>query len=386
MAEVPATDPQAPAEPAPQPHAAPAPQEPAPAPAAPQEPAQDPASTDDAVFHDAFAEFAVQKPEDEPKPPAPETPPAGDPPPEAPPLQAPPAGEPPGATQEPSAQAPQGPAPAEPAPQTPQEDIWASATPEQRAAVVTMAQHNQRLEQESRSNRGRLSKIMRENPEFFSDQRGPAPGAPSIEGDQTGGQDPATGEDPGGDKATPFATTQWTEFAKDYPDIAAPIKDIVAGLHDHNQSLYRQVQEISTGLSEEYMDRQEDALTTVHADWREVTRSQPFTDWLREEPKYVQEGAIANADAIVDAAGAAHLLTRFKQETGAAPPPPPLPQPPQTPAATGGRPTQPLGRQRRRRLAAVTPTPQRGTGAGGGPPDDFESSFAYYARQPQPAP
>ncbi len=227
------------------------------------------------------------------------------------------------------------------------ENIWADATPEQRAAFEA-------AQQENRSHRGRASRLDR----LEAASRAPTPAAA-----------------PAADAATPETDENWEQFKTEYPEVAAPMEQRfdtrMAKLEAENADLRGQVNGITDAHLQDAIESEEALLVQRHPDWRQLTATEDFHNWRAQQPRYVQEGFARNGNVIVDGHEAASLLDMF---TGGATPD----AKPSETTATSGKVTR---RERRLKSAVQTESGQAGPGAG--PPEgDFDAAFDHFAALP----
>lgn len=242
------------------------------------------------------------------------------------------------------------------------DDIWSTASEQQRAAYQAAQQRLQSLEHDSRSNRGRVGALQREVDTLKKQLAASTKAAGS------------TGQDQDSTDA------DIRRLQEEYPEVARPVLKELSSLRTQlSQALERLDQRDSTEAQaqrEQALDREEQALTQMHPDWMEVTANPAFSQWLNTQPRYVMEAIQRNGEAIQDAAEAADVIGRFKahQGMGAAT---------AAPSASGaitatGAPAN-LAARRQRQLESGAAVTSRGAGPAGGPPDDFEAAFSYYA-------
>ncbi len=239
-----------------------------------------------------------------------------------------------------------------------QPDIWADATPEQRAAFEA-AQH------ENSSNRERVQAQNRKISDLLSQPGAAQPAAPVSK--------PATTEE--GD---PVANEEWEKFEEEYPEVAGPISkrygNELAELKAENAKLRGEVSGINHIQRQEAIDTEEAVLLDRHPDWKAETSTPEFSEWLPNQPRYVQDGFQRNGDTISDGDEAASLMDLFKADMA-----PPAGQAPAEPRK------EPTGKAKRRaaRLTSAVSTESGQAGPGAGPPEgDFDSAFEHYAAQP----
>lgn len=241
------------------------------------------------------------------------------------------------------------------------DDIWSTASEQQRAAYQAAQQRLQSLEHDSRSNRGRVGALQREVDTLKKQLAASTKAAGS------------TGQDPDSTDA------DIRRLQEEYPEVARPVLKELSSLRTQlSQALTRLDQRDSTEAQrdrEQALDREEQALTQMHPDWMQVTGNPAFTKWLETQPRYVVEAIQRNGEAIQDAAEAGDIITRFKahQGMGAA-----TAAPSASGATATGAPAN-LAARRQRQLESGAAVTSRGAGPAGGPPDDFEAAFSYYA-------
>lgn len=254
----------------------------------------------------------------------------------------------------------------EPAPaaagESTKKDIWADATPEQKAAFEA-ADH------ENASHRTRASAQNRKITELMAASK------PAAEPAAAPAADPA---------ATKETDEKWAQFKEDYPEVAGPLADRmdrqdkeIAGLRGENENLRGQVTGITDAQAQASTNTEEAMLEQRHPEWEKLTASEEFVAWLPDQPRYVQEGFVRNGNTIIDGQEAADLMDLFtnSQEPAA-----------QTPEA-GAKPATDTNNgkatRRQRRLESAVSTEPGQAGPGAGPPEgDFDAAFDHFARQP----
>ncbi|WP_395452851.1 hypothetical protein ACHMW5_02345 [Azospirillum melinis] len=243
------------------------------------------------------------------------------------------------------------------------DDIWSTASEPQRAAYQAAQQRLQSLEHDSRSNRGRVGALQREVDTLKKQLAASTKAAGST------GQDQET------------ADADIRRLQEEYPEVARPVLKELSSLRTQlSQALTRLDQRDSTEAQaqrDQALDREEQALTQMHPDWMQVTGNPAFTKWLETQPRYVVEAIQRNGEAIQDAAEAGDIITRFKahQGVGAA-----TAAPSASGATATGAPAN-LAARRQRQLESGAAVTSRGAGPAGGPPDDFDTAFDYYAKR-----
>lgn len=232
-------------------------------------------------------------------------------------------------------------------------EVWNAASPDLKAYLRDQAKKIADLEHAERSNRGRISALQRQ-------LQGTAPAKPGA--GKGAGKPKSILDDPALKKAV-----------EEFPEVMGPLTPTLQQMDERTRRIEEALAQMNEGAREAYYLSQEDELTKAHPDWREITASREFGEWLTKQPKYVQDGIVRNGEHIVDAFEAADIVRRFKDQTQA-PQNPPNPQP-----QSNGQGKPNLDAKRQRQLqGAVTVTGKSGGGAAN-PPDDFEAAFNHYA-------
>lgn len=241
-------------------------------------------------------------------------------------------------------------------------DIWANATPEQRKAFEALNAQYRALEHTDRSNRGRIAAFQRQ----LAELQASAPEKPAAGDKGKGGQNVT---------AQIFeAKPTLKKFKEEYPEVAEPIQELFSTILEENANLRRELSGLSSERRQDALSKNEQALTEKHPDWKAVTAKPEFSRWVEQQPGYVQQAIIRNAEHIVDPNEAADIIGRFKEATGQMTPPNPSP-------SDGGGKTSTTETRRKRQLEAASSVVNKGPGAGASAPDDFESAFTYFANR-----
>lgn len=194
------------------------------------------------------------------------------------------------------------------------QDIWATASPELRAARDALtSEHKAALDKERHrynSDIGRVSSFQET--------------IKRLEGQLNTLR---TGKDGKGDAQPTKATTQaanalfdsqeWKEFEEDYPQLAAKQKAILSPLLGRVDGVERDLKGISQERDEKAILSNYDAVLADHSDYPEIKGSQAFRDWYasRKHLRSVADTVARNKDVVVDPTEVSDLLERFKRET-----------------------------------------------------------------------
>ena len=192
---------------------------------------------------------------------------------------------------------------------TPTSDIWANATPEQKAAFEAATSKATTLEHRVKSDEGRLARFQRERDELRKRN--------SIV------EEVAEQEDIG----EYLQSDEWKKVKADYGDDLAPVFKLAERLATRNQTLERQVGSLSEAevakTSQAYLDQ----LTEEVPDMGDLFSSEGFQPWLDAQPKLIRDMVERNWEAVVDPAEVKAVLDLYRPHSGlvketAAPSPP----------------------------------------------------------------
>lgn len=180
----------------------------------------------------------------------------------------------------------------------PGDDLFADATPEQRAYLQSLLADRDREAQAARSANGRYAATARqlaEKERQFNEQ------ISSIQ--QAGKQ----GDGTEANRQLDALESRIAAMREDYPDIADHMQGVADALRDGLRSEISQVKEPVNQLREQAKERQHEELITIetdelirrHPDAETVVVSQEFQAWIAQQPISVQN--IANSDSAADA-------------------------------------------------------------------------------------
>lgn len=159
-------------------------------------------------------------------------------------------------------------------------------------------------------------------------------------------------------------------FKEDYPDVANPVQEMIAAAHAETAALRASVAELNQQAQTLAIVQQQDMLAAQHPDWLSIARSSDFQAWILEQPRGVQDIAIRNQSAILDAGDAAVLFTLYKKTV--------------TPAANNSQ-NQPHQQQpatkRQHQLQSSVTAPHRGPAPAPDTADSFDATFKMRAAE-----
>lgn len=238
-------------------------------------------------------------------------------------------------------------------------DVWANATPEQRAAFEAAEAARKKLEQAERSNRGRLSALQRQINEL-TQQPKPAPAAGKGEQDQDRDADGF------------LASDDWKSFEGEYPEVAGPLGKLIGNLQEQITRQDKELSAIGDDRRQSAMEEQATLLADSHPDWQDVTSDSRIVEWANAQPRHIREALMRNANDIVDAEEAADVVGRFKDYLQSVDGGGNAQQQQDTPRADGGRGNgnKAQAGKRQRQLESATTARSRGPGAASGISED----------------
>lgn len=154
--------------------------------------------------------------------------------------------------------------------------------------------------------------------------------------------------------------SSWEELNEDFPEIAKAVdKRLSSQIDQAIAARFQQVEQtiapIQQRLQQETLNREYAALEAAHPDWRDVSQSNDFGQWLETQPAQVQ--SLINSTSAADAAW---LIDNFKRNTSTAPS---------------------LQQQRQQRLAASVGISSRRESRQPEATDDFDSAFDSAVRK-----
>ena len=243
-----------------------------------------------------------------------------------------------------------------------EKDIWANATPEQKAYIDT-------LTQSARSAAGRMSALMRRYPELF-DGRG------EVVERQPGSPAPKKAVAPSKEAKPPLAEDPDVKKLKeDFPEVAGPVMKMFEAQAEKTKEIQDQLDRRSASDQKSQFLENERLLGEQHSDWKEVAATPQFMAWLDAQPQLVKAAAQRNGDAIVNLEEAAFLFDTFKLAQGKAAAPNPAPPKSEDPPKTA------LSAKRQAQLeSSVTPTAKGAPKASTGVSDDPKQAWAEFER------
>lgn len=233
-------------------------------------------------------------------------------------------------------------------------DIWASAPPELRAAYEESRKQAERLEHQTRSDRGRISALQRKLDEAaFKGRDTPADTAPAA--------------------GSLVESDEFKALSAEYPEVATPIAKALQSLESRVARYEKQLAAVGEDRLQQATNEQETLLAERLPDWKEVasTRNaagQTIQEWVDTQPRHIREAALRNWESLVDAEEAADVIGRFKATLKASDGS--GKQPPEQ-----GRPNQLVEQRRRRLQSAVAPASRSPSAASGIPEDGDEEAI-----------
>lgn len=212
-------------------------------------------------------------------------------------------------------------------------DIWATASPEIRAAHEAEMAAARKAANDAKAQAGRMRKQFEEL-QASADKGADTPSSKTV-----------------GDTLD--------ESLAEFPEIAKPVKDALAPIAKQLETLTTaETNRLAERRQEvvEHIRSQQELLDAAHPGWEEEYTSGPkarlFYDWIQDQPKRLRDIALVhNAQHIFDAQGAIEVFDKFKSALAAA----------ENPTAGNGQ-TQELSAKRAAQLDGTT-SPRSPSGA-----------------------
>jgi hypothetical protein len=177
-------------------------------------------------------------------------------------------------------------------------DIWANATPEQRAALDALNGNVTRY-------RNMVVPLQRK----VSDLEHRVRTAPATPAASKPAADPAKAE-------------RLKRAKEEFPDVVEPIVNELDEIRAEQKTTTAKVQSFEDERRAQAVQATNDYIFGTHPDFNEVGQSDAFTKWGASHPDPLIRGAYErNKGAIADVVEAVAVVTRFKQDTAAKPAP-----------------------------------------------------------------
>lgn len=236
-------------------------------------------------------------------------------------------------------------------------DIWANATPEQRAELDSLRAAKDRAEHDARSQSGRQAALQRRINELTRKAQ------------------------PGTKREALRPEEAFAGMEEDYPEIAEPLKKALSPIaermtKDEEERTAAQEAERRAAETEltEIVNEQTDILLKQHPDYDAFLKQNgaAFGAWVEDQPRKIREAAYRNAEYIFDAEGAIEIMNAFKAFIQPKPAAEPAPAQPQS--------TQPLNDRRQRQLnGSASPRSHAGRPTVSGIPRDGDPDAIWDA-------
>jgi len=219
--------------------------------------------------------------------------------------------------------------PASPATAVPAADLWATATPEQKAAYEILQASEAEKDRRLRRSFGKISALSRK--------------INAAEASAKENRHEAKSRD------------EIAPLGNDYPEIAQPLTkalDTIDNRLDHLSKAEKSSLEADQRELKELVDVETETLIKAHPDYATVLKenSAAFATWIEDQPRSIREAGYRNANFIADSDGAIKVVEGFKTHLGHVTAPAPTPAP------------QPSLDDRRQRQIAASASPQRSGG------------------------
>lgn len=105
-----------------------------------------------------------------------------------------------------------------------------------------------------------------------------------------------------------------TEWAKEYPDVAAIVETIATKkAREQSEDIAKRIKEIDERDANSVKEKAEVELLRLHPDFADIRESDEFHDWADEQPKWIQNALYENDN---DAKSAARAIDLYKSDKG----------------------------------------------------------------------
>ena len=105
-----------------------------------------------------------------------------------------------------------------------------------------------------------------------------------------------------------------TEWAKEYPDVAAIVETIaMKKAKEQSDELSDRIKQIDERDANSIKEKAEVELLKLHPDFNNIRESDDFHDWAEDQPKWVQNALYENDN---DAKSAARAIDLYKSDKG----------------------------------------------------------------------
>jgi hypothetical protein len=162
-------------------------------------------------------------------------------------------------------------------------DLWADAPAELKTQYQALRDQNAKLEQANRSNQGRLGAMQRQL-------------------NQSQPQSQSQSQSASADKQQPSAKDvnealqtpeKWKVFGDEYPDIHAAVESRMEQVSRQNETTTQQlikdaIQPLQAAETARKDTQEMAALNAAHNDWEQVTASDDFKSWIKQQPEQMR--------------------------------------------------------------------------------------------------
>lgn len=176
----------------------------------------------------------------------------------------------------------------------PTDEIWANATPEQRAAYEAASREAQQLRHRVKSDEGRVAAFQRERDEY----RKKIGAITSVAEHE--------------DTEAYLASEEWQKLKADYGDELKPALTLLETLVARDRMFSERMGRIDESRGAAIAQENSNWLDREAPDWRDLATRPDFQPWLEAQPHGVREMAQRNWDVLVDPAEAKTVFDLFR--------------------------------------------------------------------------
>jgi len=108
------------------------------------------------------------------------------------------------------------------------------------------------------------------------------------------------------------APEKWESFKQEYPEVAAPIDEMLQAVLSKADRLEQQLAGMSKAQVQDVYQSNLEYVKSQHPDFDQIVGGTEFKEWVDRQPRFIQEGIQRNATDLVDAVEASEILNLYK--------------------------------------------------------------------------
>jgi uncharacterized protein YeaO (DUF488 family) len=119
---------------------------------------------------------------------------------------------------------------------------------------------------------------------------------------------------PAPQKEATKAPEKWESFKQEYPEVAAPIDEMLQAVLSKADRLEQQLAGMSKAQVQDVYQSNLEYVKSQHPDFDQIVGGTEFKEWVDRQPRFIQEGIQRNATDLVDAVEASEILNLYKSQ------------------------------------------------------------------------